>query len=344
MSQHDMDLANATGATVRADLNLALGALVTQSSGLTAPSTTFAYQMWADTTTGLLKIRNAANSAWVTIGTLASTNLGLLSLAGGTLTGALIAAVGSVGSPGIAFAGDTNTGLYWISADKFAVVIGGVAVMTFDAATYTQINTTSALLMPVGTTGQRPTGANGLMRYNSSTAKFEGYAGGTWKDVGGGGGGAGFTWREIGGNVATASEENSEQVYLFQTAQAQELYASFKLPQSYSAGTQIFLYITGYSPSSSNTILLKGQSTLIRNATDAFTSTTNQRTTTNSALTNTLANMLREFILDLTDSSGQINGVACAAGDIVKVKLYRGTDTDTADIRMLPNASDLKTT
>ena len=46
-----------------------------------------AYMLWADTTTGLLKIRNAANSAWVTIGTMASTNLGLLALAGGNLTG-----------------------------------------------------------------------------------------------------------------------------------------------------------------------------------------------------------------------------------------------------------------
>lgn len=76
MSQHDMSLANAAGAAFRADLNDALAALVSNSSGATAPSTTFAYQWWADTTTGLLKIRNAANSGWVTVGTLASTLLG----------------------------------------------------------------------------------------------------------------------------------------------------------------------------------------------------------------------------------------------------------------------------
>jgi len=77
MSQHDMNLANAAGAAFRADLNDALVALVSNSSGATAPATTFAYQWWADTTTGLLKVRNAANSAWITVGTLASTNLGL---------------------------------------------------------------------------------------------------------------------------------------------------------------------------------------------------------------------------------------------------------------------------
>lgn len=72
MSQHDIDLANAAGAAFRADLNNALGALVTNSSGATAPSTTFAYQWWADTTTGLLKIRNAANSAWISILTIST--------------------------------------------------------------------------------------------------------------------------------------------------------------------------------------------------------------------------------------------------------------------------------
>lgn len=82
MSQHDMDIANAAGAAIRADLNLALAALVSNSSGATEPATKFAYQFWADTTTGLLKIRNAANSAWVTIGTLATVNLGLAAVAG----------------------------------------------------------------------------------------------------------------------------------------------------------------------------------------------------------------------------------------------------------------------
>jgi len=78
MSQHDMNLANASGAAFRADLNDALVALVGQNSGATAPSTTFAYMLWADTTTGLLNIRNAANSGWITLGTIASAYLGNL--------------------------------------------------------------------------------------------------------------------------------------------------------------------------------------------------------------------------------------------------------------------------
>ncbi len=90
MAQHDYVIANGTGAAVRSDLNGALAAIATNNSGATEPTTTYAYQWWPDTTTGLLKIRNAANSAWVTVGTLASTNLGLASLAGATFTGDVI--------------------------------------------------------------------------------------------------------------------------------------------------------------------------------------------------------------------------------------------------------------
>lgn len=77
MSQHDMVLDNQAGAAFRADLNNALLALVGQSSGATEPATKYAYQWWADTTTGLLKIRNAGNNAWITIGTLASAGFGI---------------------------------------------------------------------------------------------------------------------------------------------------------------------------------------------------------------------------------------------------------------------------
>jgi len=92
MPIHDGVIDNDTGANVRADLNAAIAALISNSSNATPPTTTYAYMWWADTTSGLLKIRNDANSAWVTVGTLADTNLGLLALAGGTMAGALILA------------------------------------------------------------------------------------------------------------------------------------------------------------------------------------------------------------------------------------------------------------
>lgn len=87
MAQHDYVIANQSGASFRSDLNNALSAVATNNSGTSEPSTTYAYQWWADSNTGLLKQRNAANSAWITIGTLASTNLGLATLASPSFTG-----------------------------------------------------------------------------------------------------------------------------------------------------------------------------------------------------------------------------------------------------------------
>jgi hypothetical protein len=43
--------------------------------------------------------------------------------------------------------------------------------------------TTDAVLLPAGTTAQEPAGVNGMIRYNSTNAKFEGYQAGAWQDI-----------------------------------------------------------------------------------------------------------------------------------------------------------------
>jgi hypothetical protein len=132
MAQHDYIIANQSGAAFRSDLNNGLAAIVSQNSGAAQPSTTYAYQWWADTATGLLKLRNAANNAWITIGTLADANLGLLSLAGGTLTGALLVDdSGTAALPAIAFDGDTNTGIFRPAADQLGIATNGVERVEF---------------------------------------------------------------------------------------------------------------------------------------------------------------------------------------------------------------------
>jgi hypothetical protein len=110
MAQHDYIIANQSGAAFRSDLNNGLAAIVSQNSGAAQPSTTYAYQWWADTTTGLLKIRNAANNAWVTVGTLASTNLGLATLASPTFTGTVTIPSGASISGFAPLASPTFTG------------------------------------------------------------------------------------------------------------------------------------------------------------------------------------------------------------------------------------------
>ncbi|MBU1567726.1 MAG: hypothetical protein KJ630_19140 [Proteobacteria bacterium] len=75
MSQHDFEITTAdanTGPSVRAAINAAMQALASNNSGATEPSTTYAYQWWSDTTTGIMKQRNAADTAWIARGLLAS--------------------------------------------------------------------------------------------------------------------------------------------------------------------------------------------------------------------------------------------------------------------------------
>lgn len=84
MAEHDYVIANDTGANVRADINNALSAIVSNNSKATAPSTTFAYMFWADTGSGILKQRNAANDGWINILTLST---GAVSIAGGLAFG-----------------------------------------------------------------------------------------------------------------------------------------------------------------------------------------------------------------------------------------------------------------
>ena len=65
MSQNDMSVANANGATVRADINSALQALASANSGAAAPATTYANMWWHDDTNDILKVRDEANANWI---------------------------------------------------------------------------------------------------------------------------------------------------------------------------------------------------------------------------------------------------------------------------------------
>ena len=120
MATHDYVLANASGAAFRTDLNNALAAIVSNNSNSSEPATMYAYQWWADTTNGVLKIRNSANNAWVE----------LLQL-DGTLT----LEDGSASTPALAFRDDLNTGIFSSAADTFNIATAGVERMELGATT-----------------------------------------------------------------------------------------------------------------------------------------------------------------------------------------------------------------
>ena len=87
MAEHDFVIDNGTGSAVRTDLNNVLQAIASNNSKSGALTTNYAYQWHVDTSDGNLKIRNAANNGYVTIGPVATTNFGLAPLAGATFTG-----------------------------------------------------------------------------------------------------------------------------------------------------------------------------------------------------------------------------------------------------------------
>ena len=63
MAQHDFVIDNQSFPSFRSDLNSVLQAIVSSNSGTSAPSTTFANQIWYDSSANILYIRNEDNDA-----------------------------------------------------------------------------------------------------------------------------------------------------------------------------------------------------------------------------------------------------------------------------------------
>ena len=70
MSQNDFNIANQSASSARADINNALQALASLSSGSSAPNTTYSNMLWYDTSNSVLKMRSESDDAWISIGRL----------------------------------------------------------------------------------------------------------------------------------------------------------------------------------------------------------------------------------------------------------------------------------
>lgn len=125
---------NGSGSAVRADLNDALLALFSQNSNGSAPTTTVAYMLWADSNEGYLKIRDSASSStWHKLFKL-NGEWDPLKLVNGT-----------AGTPSLQFsASGTDTGLYSPGADQVAITTAGVQRVNFNGATEVVFNDVSA--------------------------------------------------------------------------------------------------------------------------------------------------------------------------------------------------------
>jgi hypothetical protein len=72
-----------------------------------------------------------------------------------------------------------SANLFWHSANN------RFGVNTATPSVTTELVGTDAMLIPKGTTGNRPTGVSGYLRFNTTTTEFEGYNGSAWASVGG---------------------------------------------------------------------------------------------------------------------------------------------------------------
>lgn len=195
--------------------------------------------------------------------------------------------------------------------------------------------------------GDKGTLSRGLIWLDTSLSipKPKYYDGTTIRTVGigSGGGGGSLLWvPDEAGPGPVEAIEFAQKVWRFTQNSTQKLFTVVKVPNSYSAGDPITMRINIYSPDTSGTALIQGLATLIRTGTDGFESLINQRTTTNSAVTFSVsANIPRAVSLDISSSTGTINSVAIAAGDLIKVQLSRASGTSVSETRFVESSTEV---
>jgi len=148
-----------------------------------------------------LYFKNSAGTVKLLASNAATTNVTSITFGTTGLTPST-ATSGAVTVAGTLVVGNGGTGLTTITAGRVLFgagtsALGNSANLFFDSANgRLGVNTatpavtasfvgTDAMLIPNGTTGQRPTPASGMLRFNSTTTEFEGYNGTAWASVGG---------------------------------------------------------------------------------------------------------------------------------------------------------------
>ena len=95
MAQHDYVIDNGPGLAVRTDINAAFAAVQSTNSGAVEPAAKVPGQLWFNTTTGVLSMRNSGNTAWSPVSGLSADGLTLDLKSGTTLRGRLQASGGA---------------------------------------------------------------------------------------------------------------------------------------------------------------------------------------------------------------------------------------------------------
>jgi UDP-3-O-[3-hydroxymyristoyl] glucosamine N-acyltransferase len=80
---------------------------------------------------------------------------------------------------------DDSANVFTIGSLGHTYIAGNLSIGIGSTEYKLQIESTDGILIPRGTTGQRPTLTSGLMRYNTTNHQFEGYSNGSWINFGG---------------------------------------------------------------------------------------------------------------------------------------------------------------
>ena len=185
----------ATGYTPISLYYSATAAAVPLAANLTAG------ELALNTNDGKLYYKSSGGVVTLLASNAATTNVSSITFGSTGLTPST-ATTGAVTVAGTLVVGNGGTGLTTITAGRILYgagtsALGNSASLFWDSANSRfGVNTatpavtasfvgTDAMLIPNGTTAQRPTGAAGYLRFNSSTTQFEGYNGTTWSSVGG---------------------------------------------------------------------------------------------------------------------------------------------------------------
>lgn len=164
----------------------------------------------AGPTTGVTIVANeSAVCAWngvdfvkvSTTATASSFSAGTTGFTPSTATTGAITLAGTLGTAngGTNLTTFTNSGIFFASSTSViaqsasltwngtALAVTGTAAVTgaLTATLDSTFSSTGALIISKGTTGQRPSAASGMLRFNTTTTEFEGYNGTAWASVGG---------------------------------------------------------------------------------------------------------------------------------------------------------------
>ena len=178
-----------------------------------------------------------------------------------------------------------------------------------------------------------------------------------WAEAGGGSGGGGVT-------VAWSADVNAPLAVMaafplmpapnwdaakipswqFDAGLAQRLIGIIKVPQSYKIGKPITVRgLFTSTEATTATVLFKAYSYLFEKDTTSTQALPWEHASTNAAIAQgaALASRPREFIVDISDSAGEIESRAVAPGDMIVIVLDRGTDTSTLPALFFPSTSEV---